>query len=1043
MHWTESIKNPERKYGTVLFYWWCGEELTKEKLSAQIEEIKKYAIAAVQINYCHSYEGGNSYGLTYPGSPAIFSEKWWELLDWFTSECGKHGIKVSLSDYTLSGVGQGYYTDKILTDHPEYRGKRLRAVKDTSGELTVSVETVEASVNPIRAGIGELVCEYFFEEFEKRTHGKLGEDFDFFFSDELGFGIDGYLWNEDFEDEFKAAKGYDIKDHYRELFILEGDYIKTRTDYYDVMVALMNRNYFSVIYNFHESRGMTYGCDHGSRGLDPVEFGSYFSTQKYNQGPGCDQPMLGSDIIKNKVAASIANVNRRPRVWLEGFYSSGWGTSSEMLTDAICRNYVMGHNLLALHGTYYTTLGGFWEWAPPCNLIRMPYRDAMKDLLDTVKRMSYIMSRGYRYTKVAVHYPTASLQCRCDGSDVKEAFKTAEYLYKNGIDFDFVDDEALLSAKIVQNGAQIGENTYEYFVFPKSDVMRRSVCDLIEHLKRTDATVFRGEDKQIIRDTLRERCPDVTVTPRRGDVYVSHRVFGGDHIYMIYGADAGSRVDINGNGHLYGVDLTSGELYTLENVSDHGGLSVICPQTELPVFVMIRTSEQLENATPPLKNVPASLQTVTELDTFDIEYEAVLNNKYGDFSLPAFDGPLPIEVRTFGYVENDGGLPVKIDREVTYGVGPYYKFAVSYSEDDTKALIADSADPIPSMFRDYEISLRYGVPGDPGIQGYHGLKGVVTDDFLVMGARSDSPLGFDYRDDGRAATLFLFDVYYSGENTEFSVGAIKPCRLLVNGKETSCDDLSDALVLGKNRILAVYNKIGRTHLYLYDADAPEKEYPLSTSMYRRKPIAPITENANSHRWLRFNAAPGIEGLIIDSADAPDVFVNGSPVKTTLLGERYVCGFDLHPHGAEICLRFESKNSVGGGAVLRAPVVERCSRGVTASGDLSLCDGLKSYCGAVKYSARVTIEHDPDSRYYIEADRVVSSMKVSLNGADAGTLFCAPWRTDITELIRSGENELVLTVYGTLANNYYTVPTKYRGKLEYGIMSPVRIVKVQF
>ena len=136
-----------------------------------------------------------------------------------------------------------------------------------------------------------------------------------------------------------------------------------RLDYYDVIVALEEENYFRKVCRWHEERGMTYGCDHGSRGYDVVEFGDYMRTQKYNQGPGCDQPGLASDIIKNKVAASIAHLHHRPRVWLEGFYGSGWGTTSTQLTDAIARNYVMGQNLLSLHGLYYSTHGGWWEWA--------------------------------------------------------------------------------------------------------------------------------------------------------------------------------------------------------------------------------------------------------------------------------------------------------------------------------------------------------------------------------------------------------------------------------------------------------------------------------------------------------------------------------------------------------------------------------------------------------------------------------------------------------------------------------------------------------
>ena len=64
---------------------------------------------------------------------------------------------------------------------------------------------------------------------------------------------------------------------------------------------------------------MIYGCDHGGRGRNVVEFGDYFRTQRWNQGPGCDQPGLGRDLIKNKVASSIAHLYQRPRVWLEGY----------------------------------------------------------------------------------------------------------------------------------------------------------------------------------------------------------------------------------------------------------------------------------------------------------------------------------------------------------------------------------------------------------------------------------------------------------------------------------------------------------------------------------------------------------------------------------------------------------------------------------------------------------------------------------------------------------------------------------------------------
>ena len=72
---------------------------------------------------------------------------------------------------------------------------------------------------------------------------------------------------------------------------------------------------------------MIYGCDHGGRGRDVVEFGDYFRTQRWIHGPGCDQPGSARDVIKNKVASSIAHLYQRPRAWLEGYYGSGWGTT--------------------------------------------------------------------------------------------------------------------------------------------------------------------------------------------------------------------------------------------------------------------------------------------------------------------------------------------------------------------------------------------------------------------------------------------------------------------------------------------------------------------------------------------------------------------------------------------------------------------------------------------------------------------------------------------------------------------------------------------
>jgi len=66
----------------------------------------------------------------------------------------------------------------------------------------------------------------------------------------------------------------------------------------------------------------------------------------------------------------------------------------------------------------------------------------------------------------------------------------------------------------------------------------------------------------------------------------------------------------------------------------------------------------------------------------------------------------------------------------------------------------------------------------------------------------------------------------------------------------------------------------------------------------------------------------------------------------------------------------------------------------------------------------------------------------VNGESAGFLVTAPWKIDISDQVKPGENRLEILVYNTLANHYSTIPTQYGGNTTSGILGPVniRIVK---
>jgi hypothetical protein len=525
----QSFKNPPAGYGEVAFYWWLGDSLMPERILWQLDQLAGKGVTGLQVNYAHSDSGGLIWGLSFPSRPKLFSDEWWKLFGWFMGEAKKRGISVSLSDYTL-GIGQGWCVDEALAENPALAGSELRHItrivtggspvsmqlpgtplsisafkvgRDslpdgspavnlapfarqrvlnwTHGEgmwmiSSVWAERILPSYDPMHPLSGKAYIDKFFGKFADHFPGEAGKAINYFFSDELSFRLQYPIWDDDFAREFQRRKGYDIRPHLAALFVDAGpETPAVRLDYNDVMVSLSEEHFFEPIYKWHQDRGMTMGCDHGGRGLDVTEFGDYFRTQRWLQGPGCDQPMLQQYIIKNKVASSIAHLYQRPRVWLEGFHSSGWGTTSEQISDAVYGNFLMGQNLLTFHGFYYATHGGWWEWAPPCNHFREPYYQQIGPFMEGVQRLSYLLSQGHHRCDVAILYPVEPMVAGTAGAEaVKAAFGAGEKLYNAGIDFDFIDYQSLARASVKNGKIQVSGEEYRVLVVPSMKTMYSS-----------------------------------------------------------------------------------------------------------------------------------------------------------------------------------------------------------------------------------------------------------------------------------------------------------------------------------------------------------------------------------------------------------------------------------------------------------------------------------------------------------------------------------------------------------------------------------------
>lgn len=1075
------FQTPPPGFGIVPFFWWLGDPLTQERLKWELEQMKGMGVSGYQINYSHADKGGKSYGLSMPSEPPLFSEKWWKLTDWFMREAKKQDAAISLSDYTL-GPGQGWCIDQIVTEHPEIAGQRLCLVKgdapagalatttlsDPDGKpetVSVCVKKVDLSIDPMNPISGSEYITKFFERFTARFPAEEGRGLNFFFSDELSFGVSGHLWNDLFPEEFKKRKGYDIVPELHALFIDIGPRTpKIRMDYNDVKVALTEEHFWKPVFDWHQARGMTSGCDHGGRGRDVTEFGDYFRTQRWNQGPGSDQPNLGKGIIKPKIASSIAHLYRRPRVWLEGFYGSGWGTSAADFVDATLANYVLGYNLLSLHGMYYATHGGWWEWAPPDNTFRMPYWRHLKGFMDCVQRLSFLLSQGFHRCDVAIIYPVAGVEAGMDGeASVKCAFATAETIYGRSIDFDFMDFESLARAKVVGKELHVAGEVFKILVFPAMKAVRHSTLLKALEFKRAGGIVIGidalplasdrlGLDDPEVADMVREIFPEGPVTAAAfsagikdldysGPGYVMHRVIGRRQLYALYNAPQGTEVTFRATGKVELWDPWTGEARPLPVVSRNASRTRLrLPLSEKEIqLIVFSPGKPVAAAKSEIGNRNSKIELE---DDWEFELQPTSDNRFGDFHWPPTRATIGAEIRHIDYCEGD---PAKDPwQKVTCTFGPQFVRHEQMPEPVTADLVKGKR---------VEFSWRYGIENDPGHQGYHGLKAVVHNELLVIGKKKDLWQGASsviYEDDGSRPFLQT-TVWVSRAMTAYAVtGALKPARVWLNGVHVSGDKLK--LKAGSNTILLNYDQPGRAY-FVVSRKKPGKLAPVEPELVPGKQLEFVSGPLASHwwhnpdvisfdvrpdeenpvGWYKFVSPPGFKAMTISAHGTIQAWADGKLMKAGK-GKFRVAKVSEKP--VSVLIRIDQERGCYGGAAFMEPIKLDCVPGQISLGDWSKIDGLYSYSGGAWY--RKDIRIPKAKQVVLDLGRVVASAEIHVNGKLAGIKVSPPWSMDITRYVKSGKNRFEILVCNTLSNHYTSVPTRYRGSLDSGLFGPVSV-----
>lgn len=537
--------DPAPEYGPLPIWWWSGAKVTRDRLRRQMAELTSQGIRQAVV-MCLAPTGPTFGSLA--DDPPYLSEEWLRLLDGVCADAEELGF--SLWMYDQIGFSGANFQGRLTAGHPEFAGLALyrttvvagdgeTVVRPPTGHTPLAAYAVPArdagaprdgdargagaprdgggpagrvavpvaggaarwsagpaEVTLVHSGVsgfdyfGEAACAALLD----RVHGTLERHVGKWFGRAIGGFFQDELpalptWGRDFAETFAEAYGYDLVPELWALWEGEDAHAaRVRRDYHEHRARLGRRAFFDPQEAFFARHGLVCGFDQPSpaREGDPVGgvrvYGDYQGTHAGYGAPGSDH---WGDA---KVHSSMAHALGHGRTWIEAFHSSGWGGTLEETYDWLAPFLRRGATLYDPHAVYYSTVGGWWEWAPPSTCWRQPYWSSYHVFATAVARLCSVLTEGGHVCDTVLLSPTTTAQAylTLDGplAPATEAGRLyhelngvncwfAErrgVLERAGLDHDTFDENTLADGEVTTDEAGaalvIGHERYRTVVLP-------------------------------------------------------------------------------------------------------------------------------------------------------------------------------------------------------------------------------------------------------------------------------------------------------------------------------------------------------------------------------------------------------------------------------------------------------------------------------------------------------------------------------------------------------------------------------------------------
>jgi hypothetical protein len=406
---------------------------------------------------------------------------------------------IKIDDKKLIWLANNSDYDILLAGY-DFRTSPTRSVNNLSRKKDTSASLFDY-LNP--EGTRQFI-EWTHQQYKQNFGNEFGITFMGFMGDEPDFSYTP--WTTNITDIFYNAKGYDIKPYLASFFVKNpiNEVKLAKADYWDVWSSIFSKNYFGLFSDWCKQNNVKYIVHLNHEDDAPALIkseGDFFKIMKEVHVPGVDAiwSQIWMDHVADypKLASSAAHVFGKPRAFTESFAAYTYKPSVAQAKWVLDYQLARGINFIQI-----------MFMPSSANNINRPKTfftsDSFPQLADYLNRASYILSMGRPAAKIALYYPTMTMWM----GDIKAntaCLKLAQILLENQFDFDFVDEQAFLSALTINENTleNLSKQAYKFLIIPPLSVISKKTLKKIdEFLINNGKVIFIDKFPDLLVDTV-------------------------------------------------------------------------------------------------------------------------------------------------------------------------------------------------------------------------------------------------------------------------------------------------------------------------------------------------------------------------------------------------------------------------------------------------------------------------------------------------------------------------------------------------------------